>query len=143
MCQLSGGIRRGQSVNVTIPDILFPPDIDVYIIYNTKLLTHTMNLILSYMGKLNINDLLATPITETFDLVPDFVPTVNIDLDEIIPTASAPQTPEEYIARMKALLQFEIDTAKYVQEVEKYNCGVVNQVNRVFKVVEKIIRGVK
>ncbi len=135
--------RQGRRVNVSIPDILFPPDVDVYIIYNTKLLTHTMNLVLSYMSKLNINDLLDAPITEKFDVIPDFKPSVDLNFGEKIPAASALQTPEQYMARMKALLQFEADTAKYVQEVEKYNCGVVNQVNRVFSVVEKIIRHVK
>lgn len=132
--------RKGKPINVTIPDIMLLPHIDTQIIYEPAVLTKTMNAILGYMDKLNIGSMLSGPIGETFELVPDFAPTHIPNFKDIAPKLRAPLgSPEQYINEMKILLSFETETTKYIQELERYHCLVINHVNKVHRVMKKII----
>jgi hypothetical protein len=55
--------RKGKQFNLTIPSLKILPTIDVAIQVRSDLLQHTMNQIIQYMNKLNVNDLLAKPIS--------------------------------------------------------------------------------
>lgn len=132
--------RTGRNLNITVPDILFAPNIDIQIIYNPSLMRATINNILEYMRRLNINALLRENVSETFELLPEFSPVH--DLTEMAPHGIAVST-EEYINLMHKMLDFEMETAKYVQEMESYYRDAINITHKVFKYVQKIMENVK
>jgi hypothetical protein len=139
LAKVDDNARKGKPINITVPDIMLLPHVDVEIIYKPEVLTSTMNSILQYMSKLNINSLLKDPLTIEFGSVPDFNPVNSVNMNDIIPYPDKLTSADDYLTAMKKLSDFEIETAKYVQDIEKYHCEVISKVNCVFHAMQKIM----
>ncbi|SIP86076.1 Hypothetical protein PACV_363 [Pacmanvirus A23] len=132
--------KAGKSINVTIPDIFLLPNIDMLIIYRPDILEATINKIIDYINKLNVNSLISTNVQTGVKLVEKFTAD-RPDMDTVVTKIENAYTVEEYLAKMKEILEHEMRVADYVRLVEKYQCTVINHLNSVYDICKKIING--
>lgn len=131
--------RKGLPINISIPDIFILPHIDQLIIYRTDILAQTMNKIIDYVNKINVNTMLSEPVISNIQHVPAFtgdVPVMTTQIPEL--TAS---NADEYITGMQSILNHEMVVANYIHSIEKYQCSVINHLNQVYIICKKIIAG--
>lgn len=130
--------RKGQPINISLPDIFLLPHVDTLIVYRPDILADTMNKIIDYVNKININALLKEPLNIHIPRVEKFAgspPDMKTKIEPVQSTSS----PEEFLAGMHKILDQELVVAKYIQEIEKYQCEVINHVNKVYDACKKII----
>jgi hypothetical protein len=139
--KVNSAARRGVPINISIPDIILLPHIDQLIIYRTDILCATMNKIINYMNKINVNSLLSEPVNSNIPQIKPFAVTPP-DMKTQIPEIDATDA-DEFLAGMKRTLEHEMAVASYIREVEKYQCGVINHVNMAYDVCKKIIDGIQ
>lgn len=128
--------RAGQSINVSLPDIILLPHIDSIIIYRADALEKTINKIISYINKINVNSLIKDPVAINVAHVRGF--DAKMESQTVIPGVHA-TTADEYLAGIKMMLEHEIKVAEYIRELEKYQCYVINHLNQVYDICKKII----
>jgi hypothetical protein len=129
--------KKGTSINVSIPDIFLLPCVFDDIYYDTDLLLGTMNKIIEYAQKINVNALLESPVEEKFETMEDEVP-LKIDMADEIPVTKC-GTLDEYKAATKKILDFEIETANYVRSVEAFQTRVMKYINRILNFINNIM----
>lgn len=120
---LSVAVLRHDNLNVSIPSITFLPDIDEIILFDTFALEQTMNKIINYVNKLNIEALTGVKKRQISE-VPSFTATLDMDV-----RLDATGTELE---QMKKMLEQEVIVAAYVDKLEKYHTAVINHMNSVF-----------
>lgn len=125
-----------EPINVSLPNVFLLPHIDKLLAYRPDVLADTMNQLVDYMNKLNVNAIISAPITSRLDPVAPFTATP--------PTiVMGPRTPTEtHLAAMKRLLAQEELVALYVREVETYHVAVMNSgaiYDRCKKIIDTII----
>lgn len=132
--------RTNAAINVTLPNILLLPHIDSVILYRPDLLCLTVNKIIDYMNKINVNVILRSPLIIKIDRVP--MPNIRpIDMSREIERPVAGSA-HEYLVGIKRSLDMELEVAAYAQDVEKYHCEIIARLNIVFDYCKKIINGI-
>lgn len=122
--------------NISIGDPSRIPDITADIVYDPDILCETANSIISYVNMLKIPALIKKHID---------IKTVNaftadkLNMDAPYPNFDKYESVDVCIANMKKMVDFEVDTAKYVQEIEKYQCYIINHLNPIHEYISEII----
>ncbi len=126
--------RANKSINVSLPDIIFHPNIDKLIMYDPSALEQAMNKIIDYVNKINVNSIIKNPVTARISRVAAFRPPTALDPNTQIyrPDISSFMTPDEYLTAMKKVLEQEVHVAMYAGEIEKYQCNVVNHMGQAY-----------
>jgi len=129
----------GKAINVSLPDIFMLPHIDELIVYRPDVLRTTVNKIIDYVNKININSIITNPVSSKIPHVAAISAT---------PIAGDTQIADDrgmdaagYIEKMHAVLAHEIVVAGYICAVEKYHVEVINHMNQIYDVCKKIIAG--
>lgn len=130
--------RAGHNINISLPDIILLPHIDKLIIYRPDILTETINKLINYINKVNINSIIKDNIRADIPNVEKFDKKLDM-ATKIISREDEPGDAEEYITEMNILLDQEMIVADYVREIEKYHCIVINYLNKVYDVCKKLI----
>lgn len=123
----------GRHVNVSLPDIILLPHIDKLIMYRADVLEDTINKIISYVNKINVNSLLVEPVTCDLPKVQKFDITAP-NMSKIITADTSLM-----LDKMRSVLDQEMEVADYIHKMEKYHCIVINHLNMVYEVCKKII----
>lgn len=131
--------RSGQSINISLPDLFLLPHLDRCIVARPDVLAHTMDKIIEYINKINVNALLKEPVRGIVPRVAKFS-CLAPDMKTVIPPIDASSV-EEFISGMHKTLEHEIVVASYIQDIEKYHCMVINHMNQVYDICKKIIDG--
>jgi len=105
------------------------------------ILCATMNKIIDYTNKINVNSILTEPVNSNISQIKPFAVTPP-DMKTMIPEVDAADA-DEFLAAMKKTLEHEMVVANYIREVEKYQCGVINHINSVYDICKKIIAGMQ
>ncbi len=130
--------RQGKPVNISLPDIIFLPHVDQIIAYRPDILEHTINKIIDYVNRINIDSLIPSHARANIKHVGPFTAAEQLDMSISIEPIDA-TTPAEYMEQMNALLNHEITVAKYVNGIEKYQCMVINHMNKIYDFCKKIM----
>lgn len=125
----------GKPLNITIPDIILLPHIDKLIIYRPDVLNNTTNKIIDYVNKININTIIDNPVRINVKPVDKFV---MRDMNTEIPNITG-RNPDEILKSMHQSLEHELNVCKYLHEIEKYQCNVINRLNDVFDVCNRLV----
>jgi hypothetical protein len=130
--------RPSITLNVSLPDIVFLPRIDQFIIYNPEAAEHTVNKIIDYVNKININSILPEPVNTKIEYVPA-MKAPPLTVGELIqkPTGDA----AEMLRDMKKTLERECAVAKYVDQVEQYHCKVINHMTQIYNTCQLLVDG--
>jgi hypothetical protein len=134
---------RGTPINMSVPDMFLHPHIDKLIIYRPDILSDTINKVIDYVNKLNINSILTEKITVSVAPVEKFKPKHLPSMDTIInPAENEIPSPEKFIEVMQSILGQETEVANYIGEIEQYQCYIINRVNEIYDVVRRMINGI-
>lgn len=131
--------RTNQPINISLPDMFLLPHVDQLIIYRPDILANTMNQIINYINRININALLKEPLRDTVSPVEPFSstpPNMNTRIEKI-----SANSVESYLTGMKNILAQELEVALYIREIEGYQCKVINHVNKVYDICKKMTAG--
>jgi hypothetical protein len=127
--------NKGTPINISLPDIFMSPHVNQVILYRPDVLERSINDMIDYVNKININSLLSKPMNIHISHVKKIdavCPDMNAKIHTDSHTQSHIDTPEQYIAEMKRLLAIEIDIAMYISAIEKYHSDVINHVNKIY-----------
>lgn len=130
---------RGLPINISIPDIFLLPHIDQLIMYRCDILEITINKIIDYVNKINVNAMLREPIYTNISRVKKFSATPP-NMSAVVEPALTGNA-DELLTGMKRIIEQEAEVISYVCEVEKYQCEVINHLNQVHDVCKKIMSG--
>lgn len=121
-----------QQMNVSLPDIILLPDVDQFI-HHPAVLCKTMNQIIDYINKIDVNSLLRESVRTNIAKIECFKGDP--------PEMSTRFTPAQNIPDMKKMLDLELSVAGYVKNVEEYHCYVIDHVNEIYDACGRIIDG--
>jgi hypothetical protein len=134
--------RAGAPVNVSLPELVLFPHVDRVIVYQPAALAETINQIIRYVNKININSILKEPVAGSISAVGVFSGPALDFSTRIEPISSAGRpTVESYMAGMRKILNQELEVAEYVRELEKYHCVIINHMNRIYDVCRQMVGG--
>jgi len=121
------------SINLSLPKLVFEPDIDEVILYRPDILGAEINKLIKYMGKMNINSIIDEHIDQNIELVKIF--DKKIDFNQLMPD------PQKMNVRKYAqeYMKHEEIVANHVMDVEQYHCYIINHVNDMYKICNKIV----
>jgi len=138
--------RKNQPINISIPDIIFLPNVDVLIKYDPVILEKTINRVVDYVNKININSIIAAPISINIPHFEKFSDRYSgLDMDELINVNDEFEkikgkiTCEDYIKVMKKILYHKEKILNYVVCVEEYQCAGINHIGKIHQEYKKII----
>jgi hypothetical protein len=123
---IAHAVRKTTQLNVTLPTLLLRNSIDIEILYNPEALCAVINDIIMYMRKLNVNILLDKPVNTHIEYIEPFKGT--LDTTYTISDGSADD-----------LYAHEFVVVKYIAEVEKYHCSVINHTHKLLDICKEII----
>ena len=144
MEEIIGGYaaRNTTPLNLSLSSIDINTNIDAY---NTQELKHTCDAIVDYINSLNINVLLSTPINTQIDHIAEFVAArpASVSNRDIVGNGANLDTPEAALKHAHDLLSRELIVARYIAEIEKYQCAIINHLGKVYDRCENIITQIK
>ncbi len=129
--------RSGHAINVSLPNIDLLPTVDVLIVEDPLILHQTINNIIDFITKINVNSLCKLPGNLHVDKIQPFA-APGLDMSTTIALGN-PKTEEEYLGAIKSLVDHEIIVATYVREVESYHINAINTINKIFAKCDELI----
>jgi hypothetical protein len=121
-------IDSSLQLDLSLPDILLPQDSPQNALQKNEVLKAIMNRIIEFISKLNLKPLgIAIGDIAPFTQEPPEISHNDSNVVNFEPNAS-----EEDLQRIRKI---ELDIAKKVLVYEKYQCDIVNHVNKIFHVI--------
>lgn len=128
--------QKNINMNVSLSSIHMSPDMNIIILYNPDILCNVTNIIIDYINKLNINNLLVDPLIIKVSYIDKC--TAQLDMNKKITIPEA-YTAVDYLNKIKNVLNQELEVINYIKDVEKYQCMAINHINQVYDICKKII----
>lgn len=130
--------RRGRCIDISLPDLTLPGNIDIKVLYSPDQLRAATNAIIGHVRRININSLLDEPLVVDIEPLPEFG-AKSPDFSQKVPRPYA-QTSADYLDTARRILDIEAEIVDYIIKVEEYHCEVINRVNLIFIAIGKILR---
>lgn len=129
--------RKGAAINVSCPNITLAPHTDTIIKYDPDALACVVNKIIRYINSLNLSSILLNCKFDQIEPVQG-ITVVKPNMEVVIDVPRG-----DPISGLKKLIGYETMLCEYICEVEKYHCMVINRLNGIHKICNRIIEGLK